>query len=84
MRFLVDQCLAVEVAIGLAAAGHDAAHASTYDLSRADDVDVLARAAEELVDSEGRPLYRMLMLPERIKAGAMRPIGSTDRSAVAQ
>jgi predicted nuclease of predicted toxin-antitoxin system len=39
--------MAVEVASGLVAAGHDAVHTSTYGLSRAGDVDVLARAAEE-------------------------------------
>ena len=45
MRFLVDQCLAVELASHLAAAGHDAVHVATYGLSRADDAAILARAA---------------------------------------
>ncbi len=47
MRFLVDQCLAVELASHLAAAGHDAVHVATYGLSRADDAEILARAATE-------------------------------------
>ncbi len=47
MRFLVDQCLAVELASHLTAAGHDAVHVATYGLSRADDAEILARAATE-------------------------------------
>jgi len=47
LRFLVDQCLAVELASHLAAAGHDAVHVATYGLSRADDAEILARAATE-------------------------------------
>ena len=47
MKFLVDQCLAVELASHLAAAGHDAVHVATYGLSRADDAEILARAAKE-------------------------------------
>lgn len=47
MRFLVDQCLSVELAERLAAAGHDAVHVASYGLSRADDEEILARAAAE-------------------------------------
>ena len=47
MRFLVDQCLSVELAERLAAAGHDAVHVASYGLSRADDEKILARAAAE-------------------------------------
>ena len=47
MRFLVDQCLSVELAERLAAAGHDTVHVASYGLSRADDEEVLARAAAE-------------------------------------
>jgi predicted nuclease of predicted toxin-antitoxin system len=47
LKFLVDQCLAVELASHLAAAGHDAVHVATYGLSRADDAEILARAATE-------------------------------------
>ena len=47
MKFLVDQCLSAELAAGLSAAGHDAVHVAAYKLSRADDREVLARAAEE-------------------------------------
>ena len=47
MRFLVDQCLSVELAERLAAAGHDAVHVASYGLSRADDEEVLARSAAE-------------------------------------
>lgn len=47
MRFLVDQCLAAEVADGLAKAGHDAVHTSAYGLGRAADPVILARAVVE-------------------------------------
>lgn len=47
MRFLVDQCLSVELAERLAADGHDAVHVASYGLSRADDEEVLDRAATE-------------------------------------
>ena len=47
MKFLVDQCLSVELATHLAAAGYDAVHVASYGLSRADDAEILARAATE-------------------------------------
>ena len=48
MRFLVDQCLSAQVAHVLRAAGHEAEqHVGAYGLSRADDAQVLARAAAE-------------------------------------
>jgi predicted nuclease of predicted toxin-antitoxin system len=47
LKFLVDQCLSAELAEGLSAAGHDAVHVSAYKLSRADDTEILARAATE-------------------------------------
>lgn len=47
MRFLVDQYLSVELAERLAADGHHAVHVASYGLSRADDEEVLDRAATE-------------------------------------
>jgi predicted nuclease of predicted toxin-antitoxin system len=47
LRFLVDQCLSGDLAEGLVAAGHDAVHVAAYGLSRADDDEILARAAHE-------------------------------------
>ncbi|MHB1930706.1 MAG: DUF5615 family PIN-like protein [Acidimicrobiales bacterium] len=47
MRFLVDQCLSGDLAEGLVAAGHNAVHVAAYGLSRADDDEILARAAHE-------------------------------------
>jgi predicted nuclease of predicted toxin-antitoxin system len=47
LRFLIDQCLSAELAESLRAAGHDAVHVSSYGLSRADDDQILARAAAE-------------------------------------
>lgn len=47
MRFLVDQCLSAQVAHALRGAGHDAVQVGANGLSRADDAQVLARAAAE-------------------------------------
>jgi predicted nuclease of predicted toxin-antitoxin system len=47
LKFLVDQCLSAELAEGLSAGGHDAVHVSAYKLSRADDAEILARAATQ-------------------------------------
>ncbi|MHB8295420.1 MAG: DUF5615 family PIN-like protein [Acidimicrobiales bacterium] len=47
MRFLVDQCLSGDLAESLVAAGHNAVHVAAYGLSRADDSEILARAAHE-------------------------------------
>lgn len=47
MRFLIDNPLSSILAHALTAAGHDAVHVRTYDLSAAADSDIFARAREE-------------------------------------
>jgi predicted nuclease of predicted toxin-antitoxin system len=47
LRFLIDQFSSTELADKLGSAGHDAVHVATYGLSRADDEQILARAATE-------------------------------------
>ncbi len=47
MRFLVDMPLSPALAEWLNAQGHDAIHASTSDLSRAPDSEILSRAIAE-------------------------------------
>ena len=46
MRFLVDNALSPEVAVGLRQAGHDAVHVRDLGLEKADDDLLLVRAAE--------------------------------------
>ena len=47
MRFLVDHNLSHRLAAALTQAGHDAVHLSAYDMQRASDEQVMARAAAE-------------------------------------
>ena len=47
MRFLIDNALSPDLAVGLRAAGHDAAHVRDYGLAAAEDPLVLDRAAAE-------------------------------------
>lgn len=47
MRFLVDQNLSSLVADGLVGAGHDAVHAESLGLARAEDPVIFRRAVEE-------------------------------------
>ena len=47
MNFLVDMPLSPALAAWLRDQGHDAVHATELDLSRAPDIDILARAKQE-------------------------------------
>jgi predicted nuclease of predicted toxin-antitoxin system len=48
VKFLVDMPLPPALAHWLEARGHDAVHASTLDLDRASDAEILARAAQDM------------------------------------
>jgi predicted nuclease of predicted toxin-antitoxin system len=47
MKFLVDNALSPLVAEALRQAGHDTTHVRDYNMHQADDIDILARAADE-------------------------------------
>jgi predicted nuclease of predicted toxin-antitoxin system len=47
LKFLVDNALSPLIAEGLRSAGHNAIHIRDYNMQRATDLEVFARAAEE-------------------------------------
>ena len=47
MKFLVDNALSPLIAEGLRSAGHNAIHIRDYNMQKATDLEVFARAAEE-------------------------------------
>jgi predicted nuclease of predicted toxin-antitoxin system len=47
LKFLVDNALSPLIAEGLRSADHDAIHIRDYNMQKATDLEVFARAAEE-------------------------------------
>ncbi|MCC7389354.1 MAG: DUF5615 family PIN-like protein [Phycisphaerales bacterium] len=67
MKFLLDQGISPQVALSLAAAGHDAVHVRELGMSRAGDAEILARAHDDgrVIITEDTDFGTLLVLNAR-------------------
>ena len=85
MRFLIDNALSPRLALGLVAAGHDAAHVRDRGLQRAEDAELLELAATEdrILVSEDTDFGTLLALATFTRPSIILFRHMTDRSAAA-